>query len=379
MELHDGLRNMLKEHLSWNKARLDCFIGMLLSLLHLKHINLTQLAISFASDAEISSRYRRLQRFFKEVSFDYDAIARLIMQLFGFHHQSYYLTVDRTNWKWGKKNFNVLTLGIVYKGVAVPIYWMMLDKQGNSNQDERIILMQRFIDQFGQENILGLLGDREFIGETWWKWLTDASIPYLMRMKENQKMIDAQGKRRSVGSLFRDLKTNKKRILRKQRWVSNQWVWLSAMKLESGELLILAGNQYFQCPIEVYGYRWEIETLFQCLKGRGFHMEDTRLTDPVRFKKMVALLAIAFCWAHKAGEWKHKAIKPLKVKTHGRLEQSIFRYGLDYLTDHLLHHLHKTANTVRLLVLFLCPPDMLIIKKGKVEIAKIEDYLIEVG
>ncbi|MDI1231729.1 MAG: hypothetical protein PSU93_11315, partial [Methylobacter sp.] len=46
--------------------------------------------------------YRRLQRFFQEVVFDYDAIARLIMQLFDFYDKAYYLTLDRTNWKWGK-------------------------------------------------------------------------------------------------------------------------------------------------------------------------------------------------------------------------------------------------------------------------------------
>ncbi|KCZ09755.1 hypothetical protein J973_4206, partial [Acinetobacter baumannii 26016_7] len=28
--------------------------------------------------------------------------------------------------------------------------------------------------------------------------------------------------------------------------------------------------------------RWEIETLFSCLKGRGFNLENTRLTDPRR-------------------------------------------------------------------------------------------------
>jgi IS4 transposase len=74
------------------------------------------------------------------------------------------------------------------------------------------------------------------------------------------------------------------------------------MKRESGELLILAGNHSFQKSMAVYGHRWEIETLFQCLKGRGFHMEETRLTTPSRIKKMMALLAIAFCWSHKVGE-----------------------------------------------------------------------------
>ena len=97
------------------------------------------------------------------------------------------------------------------------------------------------------------------------------------------------------------------------------------MTLESGELLILAGNPYFKKPMTAYGYCWEIETLFQCLKGRGFHREETRLTTPSKINKIRALLAIAFCWSHKIGEWKHKVIKPLQVKKHGRLEQSLFR------------------------------------------------------
>lgn len=99
MELSDGLRMILKGHLGWGKCRLDCFIGMLLALLRLKQVNLTQLALAFAGQSDPKSRYRRLQRFFREVVFDYDAIAHLIMQLFDFHNQSFYLTVDRTNWK----------------------------------------------------------------------------------------------------------------------------------------------------------------------------------------------------------------------------------------------------------------------------------------
>ena len=358
MELHDGLRRILKEHLIWNKAHLDCFIGMLFSLLHLKQVNLTQLALAFPSDATLKSRYRRRQRFFQKVSFDYDAMADLLMKNFGFYGKNYYLTLDRTNWKWGKKNLNILTLGVVYRGIAIPILWEVLDKQGNSNQGERITLMQQFINQFGQHNISGLLGDREFIGKKGWAWLTNNSIPYLVRVKKNQKIIDAQNQERTVSSLFSDLKINKIRVLRNPRWMSDQWVWLSRMKLESGELLILAGNQYFKKPMTVYGYRWEIETLFQRLKGRGFHWEETRLTTPDRIKKMMALLSIAFCWSHKMGEWKHKEIKPLQVKKHGRLEQSLFRYGLDYLTDCLIKQVNKKIDVAHLLMIFLCPPDM---------------------
>ncbi|HPE62372.1 MAG TPA: hypothetical protein PLB10_18745 [Thiolinea sp.] len=71
----------------------------------------------------------------------------------------------------------------------------------------------------------------------------------------------------------------------------------------------------------------------------------------------MALLVVGFCWAHKTGEWKHKVVKPLKIKKHGRPEQSLFRYGLGYLSDILLHGLRDACDSIRLLVLFLWPPN----------------------
>ncbi|MCK5354418.1 MAG: IS4 family transposase [Methyloprofundus sp.] len=370
MVLHKELIEVLSRHLTWNKARLACFVGLLLALLLLKHTNLTQLALAFNGSATTESKYRRFQRFFQEVYFDYDAIARLIMEMFDFYRTEYYLTLDRTNWKWGKKNINILTLAVVYKGVAIPIYWLILTKQGNSNQKERIALLKRFIHQFGRHNILGILGDREFIGKLWWKWLTSESIPFLMRVKENQKVLNSKGQAMAIRKLFSDLKVGKSRILRVNRKVSDQSVWLSALRLESKELLIVAGNQRFSSPFEVYGFRWEIECLFQCLKGRGFHMEETRLTRYFRIKKVMALLAIGFCWAHKTGEWKQKAIKPLKFKTHGRLEKSIFRYGLDHLTEKLIHGFNGAEEALWSLIVFLYPPSLLIERDGKLGIIR---------
>jgi len=46
--------------------------------------------------------------------------------------------------------------------------------------------------------------------------------------------------------------------------------------------------------------------------------------------KLFALLAIAFTWAMRAGLWLHER-QPLKLKSHGRREQSLFRLGLDFL------------------------------------------------
>ena len=42
---------------------MDCFVGMLVGLLKTRNINLTEIAIGFASDTQPGSRCRRVQRF----------------------------------------------------------------------------------------------------------------------------------------------------------------------------------------------------------------------------------------------------------------------------------------------------------------------------
>src|SRR5690606_21561318 len=88
--------------------------------------------------ADQASRYRRLQRFFAHFKIDFNIVSRFLFRLFFVASESCYLTIDRTNWKWGKENINVLMLGIVYKGTAIPICWELLNKRGNSENFCRV-------------------------------------------------------------------------------------------------------------------------------------------------------------------------------------------------------------------------------------------------
>ena len=103
------------------------------------------------------------------------------------------------------------------------------------------------------------------------------------------------------------------------------------MRLSDGELLIVATDSEPENSIKRYATRWEIETLFGCLKGRGFNFEDTHITSAERIKKLFVLLAIAFAWAHKTGEWRNE-LKPITIKKHGRPIVSLLRMGLDYVS-----------------------------------------------
>ena len=233
-------------------------------------------------------------------------------------------------------NINILVLALVYKGAAIPIYWLVLNKKGHSNTRERIALMKRFIKQFGKENIIAVLADREFIGETWFKWLKSEKIKLHTRIKKDAKVPNSRGEMVQAHVLFRFLKVGEQLISRDLRNVTDVEVYLSAVRLDDGSLLILASSELIEQPLGVYAKRWEIETLFSCLKGRGFNLEDTRITKPIRIKRLLVVAVVAFAWAHRTGEWRHENVKPIRIKkTLDRPAKSIFRYGLDWLQDKL--------------------------------------------
>ena len=66
--------------------------------------------------------------------------------------------------------------------------------------------MKRFIRQFGKARLLGILADREFIGERWLTWLKTENIGFYIRIKKDAKVPNSQGKAVQVKHLFQFLK-----------------------------------------------------------------------------------------------------------------------------------------------------------------------------
>jgi len=90
--------------------------------------------------------------------------------------------------KFGKTDINILMLSVCYKGVAIPIIWMLLPKRGNSNYKERKELIDQYIKLFGTSSIASLISDREFIGGCWFKELIHERIPFYIIIKGNMKV-----------------------------------------------------------------------------------------------------------------------------------------------------------------------------------------------
>jgi hypothetical protein len=100
--------------------------------------------------------------------------------------------------------------------------------------------------------------------------------------------------------------------------------------------------------LKLYAKRWQIETLFGGLKSKGFYFEDTSILRCDRIKKLIALLSIAFCWAHVTGEWSHRHEKIIPIKKHGRLQESYFQRGLDKIKECLFQRGQKLRHLATL-------------------------------
>jgi Transposase DDE domain len=167
-----------------NLARVKLICLFITALCKIKTINYDRLACGFDTKANKNSSYRRIQRFMKEFDFPMKVVSVLIFNVLPFK-EDLVLVLDRTNWKFGQHNINLLMLGVSYKNVAFPLMFKMLDKQGNSDTEERIDLIKKYIQWFGKQSIDSLLADREFVGGKWLKFLNDENIRYYIRIRNN--------------------------------------------------------------------------------------------------------------------------------------------------------------------------------------------------
>lgn len=112
MKQSSELEKSLNRFFGWNKARMNCFVSLLLGLIAVRTVNLQEIALTFADNTQVTSRYRRLQRFFALFTIDLTHLARWIFGLFFSPHDTLYLLIDRTNWYRGKQKINVFMLSV---------------------------------------------------------------------------------------------------------------------------------------------------------------------------------------------------------------------------------------------------------------------------
>jgi hypothetical protein len=331
MEQHyiNKLRSTLQLNLKWNKSRIKFLTNFLTLMILTASVKLNRISL-LMSGAKSESNYRKIQRFFKLFEMDYEEYSRFVLGLLS-SQSKYYLVIDRTNWKFGKSDINILMLGIIYKNNCFPLFWELLAKGGSSSTQERKALLKKAIKLLGKDRILGLLGDREFIGVHWFRYLISEQIEFHIRIPKQVKAgSPIQKHRRTVEHLFRYCKENTKMDYPKAVKILGFKLYVSGMKSNKGYCIVVSSKSNLN-SLEKYQMRWTIENMFGAFKKRVFNFEDTHMTKLEKIKKLLVLISIAYTWCVLVGLWVSEKTK-IRIMKHGRKQRSIFRCGFDYLT-----------------------------------------------
>lgn len=316
-----------------NLARKKFIVLFILAMIKTRSVQFCEVAQALNDQVKASSNEVRIQDFFREVSLDYDQLA-LLLAMFLPKRGKVTLCIDRTEWDFGKCQVNILMIIVRCHHISIPLYFEMLDNNsGNSNTDARIDLLKKCVQLLGKR--IGLfLGDREFIGHRWLKFLKDQDIRFCVRVPKHHKITRYSGIDEWVHKAESLLKDRK--VLRLSNcMVDGVWGNLYIKRLTDGELLYLFGTVKTELLSQMYKKRWRIECFFQNIKKRGFDLESTHLKDLDKLKKLVGLVSIAYAIVANLGL--HTCLKGegIPVKNHGYKANSFSRKGIDIVREGL--------------------------------------------
>ncbi|MFB2587343.1 IS4 family transposase [Acinetobacter sp. c1-l78] len=319
--------------------RIKFLAWLILALCQVQSVNFQKLATHIAVHAQTSSNYRRIQRFMSSNSLPMMVVAKIIYACLG-RKGGNILIMDRTNWKLGEQNINILMLAIKHNNVAYPLMFKLLNKRGNSNTCERKALLNDYIQWFGLDSIEHLLADREFVGKDWINYLENNNISYVLRIRNNFKISKNGTRKFCVSQLLWGRTPDHIYHSQRKLLVVSNWCYISVMNQKDdkgkNDAVILISNLKSKNRLDLYSHRWQIECLFKGLKSSGFQLEDTHVKEIECLHTLISVTLLAFAWCYNIGEYVHQNIQKIKIKSHGRRAESVFKYGLKCLCRFLI-------------------------------------------
>ena len=300
-------------------------------------------------DIKLKTAYARLIRFFKIKHIDLFCIGivRLIIHLADFQGQVY-MSIDRTNWKIGAININVLYIGLILpNGIFIPILWELFDKRGNSSEEERCELIRRFFKvwQFHSDIKIILLGDREFIGAQWFGFMRRVGFSFVIRARwqDYWKQVSI-----STNILIPNLEKHIERSIKKKGYFQTSvlingellfyTVFVNSSKRQRKNdkwLVLISDENDIDWISTSFPKRWSIEVFFYHVKTNGFNLEDLNLSDLLKAQLMMGVTAFCYVLSIING-MKHQRTEKIAIKTQSGKKFraiSIFRLGYDNLKN----------------------------------------------
>lgn len=316
-------------------------VDVILAMISAESVNHRDLAPQMPGLSDLDAKKRRVERGVHDPQLTAQVfLALLLAQL---PPGKLLLSLDRTTWEHGQSPLNLLVLGVVVQGYTIPLVWTALDHTGNSDTRARIWLILRLLKVFPATRWKGLVADREFIGQDWFRFLRRKGIKRAIRIKGDAVLDEIH-----ATEWFADLQVGAFRELMERTAVYGEIMRVVATRSPTGDLVIIATDFTVWDTFALYRQRWSVECTFSSLKSRGFDLERTGITQQERLERLFGLVILAWLGCLRVGVWSAE-LKPIKVLKHGRKAVSFVQYGCERFQNALRWQTRQLETFLRLL------------------------------
>ncbi|MGD1922426.1 MAG: IS4 family transposase [Pleurocapsa sp.] len=286
-------------------------LSILINLLQNLHtVRLEELARRFPIPIQLRSRVKKIQRFLSLTQFEvqtlwFPSLESWIKTKWQ-PSKAIYLALDRSQWR----AINLLMVSLIYERRAIPVYFFLLPKKGNSNLVQQKQVLEPALKLFRDYKII-VLGDREFCGVELARWLSQQEKVYLsLRLKKNEFVeLESQiwfqlsdlGLEPGMSCYYQGIKVTKSKgfsgfnlAAKYKRNYKN--------KSAKEPWYILTNLDNLSAATDAYAKRMGIEEMFRDLKLGGYNLEITQVSDR-RLISTIILITLAYFISILSGQF----------------------------------------------------------------------------
>ncbi len=332
--VRDAIKQLYPGEPTGNQARhLTVLAAMISGIIGSQSTQLPKIAAHLPGPAKAESRAKRLSRWINDEDRDYDLYYLPFAQalLAGLAQRTLVLVIDGSA---VGRGCVTLMVSVVYRGRALPVAWVVYPGQkGHFPEDVHVALLEAVQeDLVPADSDVIVLGDGEFDGPTLQATLDGFGWQYACRTAQNTILSTDEEE-----FSFADLAVGPGECLavpevRFTRQGYGPVLAVAWWRKDCQAPLYLVSNM--DLPDEVrywYGKRFRIETFFSDQKSRGFHLDKSHLSDPMRLSRLMIAAGLAYLWMIYLGALAMRDGWHKIIHRTDRCDLSLFQLGLRLL------------------------------------------------
>ncbi len=236
-------------------------------------------------------------------------------------------------------DLTIVQVSLAYGRRALPLAWMTTYIKPGTVKDTIRLLFTEIKHWLPPDARVYLIGDREFHGQDMLELIQEQSWTPVVRTKGNVTVELEDGTCGRVADLA---PAPGQRAFYQRVWLTG-WRWgpyslsvANAPQPKRGKKTedpwyIVSTDPATPHILTLYAVRMWIDEMFRDLKGQGFHLDKTRLTDPERIDRLMLILALAYWWIIGRGIWIDRLHLRRRVDRCKHPKCSLFTIGLRWI------------------------------------------------